>query len=210
MHKILYLLPHQGGGLLSDNVQDAIEEVNSNKVSKSGDIMGGNLNIWPNNILGAISLGKGSNAQEYGVVQMYDDSSHYVNLMPSSHMKSNNTIYLPDKSGTIAMTSDLDIQPLTFSAPAFSDTSKIKVTRTGKVIKVSFSGCTLNTAIGQYNMLLSDIPVNTTGYSVGVFFDQNDNDKQVSFYINDGANFVQTNNALPAGAKIWGSFIYFG
>lgn len=197
------------GGISSNNVQDAIEEINNNKVGKSGDTMTGNLDIKPNNTIGVISLGKGSNSQEYGVVQMYDDASHWLNILPSS-LTDNRMILFPDKTGTAALTSDLDIQSLTFSAPAFSDTSKIKVTRTGKVIKVSMTGAILNTAIGQYNILMTGLPTNTTGYSVGVFFDQNDNDKQVSFYINDNSTSIQTNNALPVGAKIWGSFIYFG
>ena len=94
-----------GGGISSNNVQDAIEEVNNNKVSKSGDTMTGNLNIRPSNTLGVISVGKGSNSQEYGVVQMYDDASHWLNIMPSSQTD-NRTIYLPDKTGTLATTDD--------------------------------------------------------------------------------------------------------
>lgn len=76
------------------------------KVSKTGDTMTGNLNIKPANTLGAISLGKGSNSSEYGVVQMYDDASHWLNIMPSSQTD-NRMIFFPDKAGTVALTSDL-------------------------------------------------------------------------------------------------------
>ena len=92
--------------LTSTNVQDAIEELDTNKVSKSGDTMTGNLNIRPNNALGVISLGKGNNSSEYGVVQMYDDASHWLNIMPSSQTD-NRAVYFPDKTGTVALTSDL-------------------------------------------------------------------------------------------------------
>ena len=77
------------------------------KVSKSGDTMTGTLNIKPDNTLGAISLGKGSNSSEYGIVQMYDDASHWLNIMPSSQTD-NRTILFPDKAGTVALTSDLE------------------------------------------------------------------------------------------------------
>ena len=93
-------------GLTADNVQEAIDELNENKVSKSGDTMTGNLDIKPNNTLGVISLGKGSNSQEYGVVQMYDDASHWLNILPSSQTD-NRMILFPDKTGTVALTSDI-------------------------------------------------------------------------------------------------------
>ena len=89
-------------------VKDAID----NKVDKSGDTMTGNLLIKPNNALGAVILGKGSNASEYGVVQMWDDSSHYLNLLPSTHMQGDRTIYLPDKTGTLALTNDITFNRL--------------------------------------------------------------------------------------------------
>ena len=97
----------------------SVKEVLDNKVSKSGDIMSGALNIKPSNTLGVISLGKGSNSSEYGVVQMYDDVSHWLNIMPSSQTD-NRSIYFPNKNGTVALTSDLQwvlaYQDLTFDS----------------------------------------------------------------------------------------------
>ena len=79
------------------------------KVSKSGDTMTDTLGIKPSNALGAISLGKGSNSLEYGVVQMFDDASHWLNIMPS-HQTDDRMILFPDKTGTLALESDIKIR----------------------------------------------------------------------------------------------------
>ena len=73
---------------------------------REGGTIEGNLNIKPSNTFGVISLGKGSNSSEYGIVQMFDDASHWLNLLPS-HQTDNRNILFPDKSGTVALKSDL-------------------------------------------------------------------------------------------------------
>ena len=103
-----WILKDSSGNYKRLNADEVLydKEVNDNKVSKSGDTMTGNLNIKPSNALGVISLGKGNNSSEYGVVQMYDDASHWLNIMPSS-LTDNRAVYFPDKTGTVALTSDL-------------------------------------------------------------------------------------------------------
>ena len=207
------------GVLLSDNVQDVIEEIN---LKQGGDING---HLFIDNHDGTTSttgesvllvgnnIAEGTDGNSRGRIRLFANTSNNLDIMPPQDMSVSRQVWFPvpsDNNQTLALRSDLDIQSLTFSAPAFSDTSNIKVTRTGKIIKISFSGVTLNTAIGKYGEVMTGLPINRTGYSVGIFFDQNDNDKQISFYLNDNHTNVQTNDALPVGAKIWGSFIYFG
>ena len=85
------------------SVKEKIDEIDLT----SGGTITNALNIKPNNALGVISLGKGNNSSEYGVVQMYDDASHWLNIMPSSQTD-NRAVYFPDKTGTVALTSDLN------------------------------------------------------------------------------------------------------
>lgn len=89
------------------------------KVSKSGDTMTGNLTI---NTGGRSRLFLGStNNNEYGTITMYsNNSSNHLNIEPPSNLASSALVTLPNKAGTIALTSDLEwvlaYQDLTFDS----------------------------------------------------------------------------------------------
>ena len=54
------------------------------------------------------STAKGTANNETGVLTLYGDSTHWIDLLPASGMTGDRTIRLPDKSGTIALTSDIN------------------------------------------------------------------------------------------------------
>ena len=54
------------------------------------------------------STAKGTANNETGILSLYGDSTHWVALLPASEMTGDQTIRLPDKSGTIALTSDIN------------------------------------------------------------------------------------------------------
>ena len=112
---------NSGGGLLSDNVQDAIEELDGkidSKVSKSGDEINGILTI---NRLGHASrlymgnnIPSGTTDSSRGLIKLYSNSQYSTDIDNTASLTSNRTITLPDKSGVMALTSDIpDINTIT-------------------------------------------------------------------------------------------------
>ena len=51
---------------------------------------------------------KGTANNETGILTLYGDSTHWIDLLPASGMTGDQTIRLPNKSGTIALTSDIN------------------------------------------------------------------------------------------------------
>lgn len=102
-------------GLTATNVQDAIDEVNDNKVSKSGDTMSGNLTIdkadgtvsdvGTSQLIIGNSTPEGTAGNSRGVLRLYGKGANYVTL--NTDPTGNRTITVPDAQGTLAMTSDL-------------------------------------------------------------------------------------------------------
>ena len=132
--------PTSGGGLLSDNVQDAIEEVNSNiptnvseltndsgyittdntRVSKSGDTMSGNLII---NRLGHASrlyvgndIPSGTANSSRGLIKLYSNSQYSTDIDNESALTADRRLLLPDKSGTMALFEDFNSTSLLANA----------------------------------------------------------------------------------------------
>ena len=100
-------------GLTADDTQEAIDEVNSSKVSKSGDTMSGDLTInsqdgttsavgYSRVILGN-DIPQGTDENSRGELFVYDKSQYYTRLR-CNDLSSNRNINFPNKSGTIALT----------------------------------------------------------------------------------------------------------
>ena len=107
-----------GGGILSNNVQDAIEEINTNKVSKSGDEINGNLGIHRDSTTteqGAdswLQLGNeiptGIIGNSVGKIAIFGNGSKAVILQAADSMTAINRVYtFGDRSGEVAVLSDL-------------------------------------------------------------------------------------------------------
>lgn len=114
-----------GTNLQSDNAQDAITELDSGKVSKSGDTMTGAL-IVNNSSDTQASFSKshtsttssssdvfignnkadGTAGSSYGVLLLYGTGNTYTALSAKNSTVHRN-ISLPNKSGTLALTSDI-------------------------------------------------------------------------------------------------------
>ena len=111
-----------GGGLLSDNVQDAIIELDSKVLYKDEDnpIIKGTLYIDKANGTStsvgysAIVIGneKASTTEgnSKGALYLYGPEDKYAVLAASNNISSNRTLYLPNKAGTVAITDDIPVR----------------------------------------------------------------------------------------------------
>ena len=136
MHKILYLHPHQGGGLLSDNVQDAIEEVN---LKQGGNITG---NITLNKLNGTASAegftylnigngyGTGTDKNSTGIINLFSYKGKMTTLY-STALNVNRTIRFPDKDGILALTKELPLKCTNVNFRSNGSTLNIKVKMDG-------------------------------------------------------------------------------
>jgi hypothetical protein len=77
----------------------------SQKVSKSGDTMTGNLIISRNATTSELELG--NNTTSKGLIILFSNNDKYEVLRSPDGMTANRNIYLPDASGTVALTSDI-------------------------------------------------------------------------------------------------------
>lgn len=87
-------------------VEQAIDE----KVSKSGDTMTGALNIVVPNSYGLLVLGnnkaQGAAGKSNGFIRMWANTEYRTDIYPAS-LTTNRSVILPDKTGTVALTSDI-------------------------------------------------------------------------------------------------------
>lgn len=81
-----------------------IEKLKS-KVSKTGDTMTGNLIISRNAATSELELG--NNTTSKGLIILFSNNDKYEVLRSPDGMTANRNIYLPDASGTLALTSDI-------------------------------------------------------------------------------------------------------
>lgn len=112
-------------GLTADEVQGAIDEVNSAKVSKSGDTMSGALIVGNSNatqlelrrnhsgvtLASSIayignSIPEGTEGCSDGVLRIYGNGQYYTGI-EAPNSTENRKLTAPDKSGTIALTDDI-------------------------------------------------------------------------------------------------------
>ena len=76
------------------------------KVDKSGDTMTGNLIISRNATTSELELGNSTTSK--GLIILFSNNDKYEVLRSPDGMAANRNIYLPDASGTVALTSDID------------------------------------------------------------------------------------------------------
>lgn len=81
------------------------------KVNKSGDTMTGNLIISRNAATSELELG--NNTTSKGLIILFSNNDKYEVLRSPDGMTANRNIYLPDASGTVALTSDIANMPIT-------------------------------------------------------------------------------------------------
>ena len=108
---------NSGGGILSDNVQDAIEEINDKKFNKSGGKISGTTELVNNNTSTTFNdsrlyLGNnipdGTTGASRGVLTIYDKNRYQVTLLAGNgKLTADRYIDLPDKGGTFAVTADI-------------------------------------------------------------------------------------------------------
>ena len=101
--------------MTASNAQAAIDELCTNisgKVSKSGDTMTGRLNINQSTGNSGIWLGNdipnGTTGASRGLVLLYGLNQYYGQIYDGNGITANRDYLLPDKSGTIALTSDIE------------------------------------------------------------------------------------------------------
>ena len=82
-----------------------VDSKTAEKVSKTGDTMTGNLQIQRSQNTGHLLLGNNINSE--GLITMYTNNQKYAQIKPPTSPTVNPTITLPNKDGTIALTSDL-------------------------------------------------------------------------------------------------------
>lgn len=105
-----------GTNLQSDNAQDAITELDSGKVSKSGDTMSGKLTVdeadgtsstlgWSEFVVGNDKT-EGTEGNTQGIIRIYSNTAYRVSLL-ADNISANRAIYFPNKGGTIALQGDV-------------------------------------------------------------------------------------------------------
>lgn len=123
-------------GLTADEVQDAIDEVNDSKVSKSGDTMSGKLTIdRQNGSTSAIGysqlelgndIAEGAQNNSSGLLKIFGKNSYNGMIYDHDGLTNDREYYLPDKTGTLALTSDVIDQKLYRIVVASNNSSSIK------------------------------------------------------------------------------------
>ena len=116
--------------MTADDVQEAIDELNSTKVSKSGDTMTGSLEIQGDLILDANNSGG-------NMLQRQTTDPNYVCM---------NT--LPAEDGTLALTSQI-----ARSEDTLTDYSNVRIERFGKVRTVAFSQSGMKQSMTSHNVV---------------------------------------------------------
>ena len=106
-----------GGGILSNNVQDVIEEINNKKFDKSGGSITGTTQLTASNTSTTFNdsrlyLGNnipdGTAGASRGVLTIYDKNQYQVTLLAGNgKLTADRYIDLPDKGGTFAVTTDI-------------------------------------------------------------------------------------------------------
>lgn len=94
---------------------DAIDLTEGGTVNGNLSVIGNTL-VQRNNNYGIITLGKGSNSSEFGILQLWDKNSHYANLRTLDNLGDNREFRLPNKAGTIALTDDVTFKTLNRNA----------------------------------------------------------------------------------------------
>lgn len=103
-----------GTNLQSNNAQDAITELDSGKVSKSGDTMLGNLYIDRHNgttsqkgysyIVAGNDIPEGTEGNSVGGIKLWGANNKYAYLYPASNLDIDCDLHLPKaSSGTLAL-----------------------------------------------------------------------------------------------------------
>ena len=162
-----------GGGLLSDNVQDAIIELDTNKVDKSGDTMTGYLYVDNQNGTTStegfsyVEIGNskaiGTDKNSTGVLKLYGDSGKYVNLYGTG-LTDNRNIGFPNQSGRVCLLESLTTGMLSQSiavTAGHTETTTIDWTGVDKS-KVLYSWV-------WWSNSLDDVPTFLTPYYNGTY-----------------------------------------
>lgn len=149
----------------------------SGKVNKSGDTMSGQLNIDRQNgsssSVGGSQIWLGNNIPEgtdknsRGVIRLYGKGAYYSEIYDDTGLTAHRSLYLPNKSGTFALTSDVDT----------------KVSKSGDTISgnltLAYPGTT--SAEGYSELRLgNNIPVGTDGNSHGIILMYGRTDKRIA------------------------------
>ena len=124
------------------------------KVNKSGDTMTGNLIISRNATTSELELGNTTTSK--GLIILFSNNDKYEVLRSPDGMTANRNIYLPDASGTVALTSDI---PTTISEIISANETKTFTVDYGSLIVISRSGYTAEVGtigVGQYIALKDD------------------------------------------------------
>lgn len=182
------------------SVKDGLD----NKVSKTGDTITGNLFVRKSSGDSNVVLGGNSSR---GVSRYYDETGHFVDVYPNT-ITTNRAITLPDKGGTIALTSDL-IPTKTQFTPNYGASSDYAsrnffVTDNSTFLDIHF--CLHCTTAINANIDLVTLPTNARNkipqYGVGV---ETSNNKAHLVYNSgnymylDGANITADFNGVFSG-----------
>lgn len=127
--------------LVADNTEDGLRLYNKNGVAntaKSMTIRVGN------------DINKTTAGNSYGVLKLFSQQTQAVNITPADQTGSDKTIYLPNKNGTFALTSDIPTIPGVVSTSA--NGLAPKVTDTSKYLK---GDGTWDTPTGTYSLPLA-------------------------------------------------------
>lgn len=181
------------------------------KVSKTGDTITGILQIQRSQNTGHLLLGNNTNSE--GLITMYTNNQKYAQIKPPTSPTVNPTITLPDKNGTIALTSDLEGATVGItSATASGVTRAIDIVnqskKIGKLVIINVTFTSNYTASNSPGMLLinnSSIPAINSALSCCKLASNGDIEAVVGAYsltngtiyvkeVTNGSKYVLTGN----------------
>lgn len=84
-----------------------IEDGIANADLTSGGTIDGTIKIEKTNDTSVLFVGKGTNANENGIIQFKDKNNHYQNLYPVDNLGANRELRLPAENGTLITTNQL-------------------------------------------------------------------------------------------------------
>lgn len=212
-------------GSADDVAYDANTTIKSavdGKVSKSGDTMTGQLvvsndtdiqiyanrpNSTTSSVRSAIRCGNGTAdgtlGSTYGAIRLYGKGTNYTNLQATGST-SNRTIELPDKSGALALTSDIsDLVEHNYTYTAGSTEYYVKVIKNNRFVEIVFF-CDANI---PNDTELCTLPENERPYPISSWI------TSFEIYLPTNTNYglkINTSNGKVtfinnAGSGMWGT-----
>ena len=193
-------------------LETEVDDLGDGKVSKSGDTMRGRLTIDQQSGNSGLWLGndivQGNEGASRGLILLYGRNQYFGQIYDGNGLTGNRDYYLPDKSGTLALTSDIpteetiDLSTYITSEWSLNSGGYLKAYRIGKMVTINGNGLSCNTA---NSYLAINIPNSIRPSVAPIAIAQNYTDKNSEWevaIVNDGKNIAIADIGFYHWAKV--------